>query len=354
MIFAKRHIAILLLFFSSVVFAQHCGWDGVTMFAVKVTDSLNKPIDGLKLTLLDSLGNPVVIKPAENWRFKEYQKSDTLIFNQNLKEIDLKSENYKTRPLKLVGKNYFVIFTDILPADRKAYYYIKIEDPSKTYYTQVEVIFTDALIDLCEDAQNQFLEYMLTFKLVKRPELLFSHLQVIKVIKDKKIVEKLEEQSEYKINDDFFIAPYVDKTNTNIFALFQKKASGCVVYMVSGFEFLHDLSESNSYLTFIDGYNSGGAGHSESEGYFTIVDLKKKTILKLKCLSYSETWNPHGDDASYGETSKCESEIDFKGSLLTVKKSYNETYEPNFEGDCIDSGTYKIVNEKLVKLSVKN
>lgn len=345
----KRAIFAFLLAFPLIGFAQHCRWDNAYMFAIKVTDSTGKPIDNLRITLFDTIGNPFVYK--FNSHFYEslegsYAKNDTLIFKQNLDEIKDPLNDGKTRPLKMAGRNYFVFFPFASEQNESKRFGIKIEDPLKRYYTSNEEVDYDRnLINLCADKGN-YTGKMPTFTLTKRAGYSFHPLKIIAILTDKKQIAELKHHAELPLHKSFFVGRYVDKQNTNLYALFEKKGSKCIVYQLAYFEFLNENFSDSKYLMFTNGYNSGGAGNSQSEAYFVIVDLKKRTSLSFRSLNYSETWDPRvsGD----GEILKCESTVKFHDNILSITKTCTENFEQ--EEDCIDSGEYKITEEKLVKI----
>lgn len=346
----KRFILIMGLLFANTIFAQHCGWDGAFMFVVKVTDSLGKPIDNLKLTLLDSLGNPIVHPRDYYGRAKEYQKSDTLIFNQNLKEIDFKDTNPKNRPFQLAGKNYFAFSPTTVSAEESVSYYIRIEDPLKTYYNSIEAISSGILVGLCDDAIND--RPIMIFTLTKRKELLFTPLKVVEILKDKTKIQALENATEYVKHENFFIARYLDKTDTNFIGLFEKKGSKCVVYALTYNPDIYVKDFKSGRLTFIDEFHYGTRGHFEAEENFYIVDLKGHTAVSFKTLLKDENWRNDEDGEEY--LKECRSEVTLDGDILTVTKTYTGDYIEGFESDCIDAGQYQITKKKLVKLKPKN
>jgi len=346
----KRFITIAGLLFTHTILAQHCGWDGVEMFVVKVTDSAGKPIDNLKLTLLDSLGNPIVHPRNYYGKAKEYQKSDTLIFNQHLSEIDFSVKDHKNRPFQLAGKNYFAFSPLPVSPGKQIFYQIRIEDPSKTYYNQYKGIFSDALFDLCEDAVND--SPIVTFTLTRRNGLLFLPLNVIEIIKDKKKIESLENTTDYVKCGNFFIANYLDSTNTNCIGLFEKKGSRCIVYALTYNPEIAVRDFENGRLTFIDEYHYGSREHFEAEENFHIVDLKKHTAVSFKTFLKNENWSNSEDNKE--DLEECKSTVLIDGNILTITKTSTEGYIEGFEGDCIEAGEYQITKEKLVRLTPKN
>lgn len=346
----KRFILITGLLFANILFAQHCGWDGAFMFVVKVTDSTGKPIDNLKLTLLDSVGNPIVHPRDYYGKAKEYQKSDTLIFSQHFTEIDIRDTSPKNRPYQLAGKNYFAFSPHTVSPEERESYYIRIEDPTKTYYNSLEFIYSDILVGLCDDAIND--RPIMIFTLAKRKELLFKPLKVVEILRDKQKIQALENATEYVKNKNFFISRYLDKTNTNFIGLFEKKDSRCIVYALTYNPDIYVRDFEGGRLTFIDEFHYGSREHFEAEENFHLVDLKDHTALSFKTLLKNENWKNNEDGEENLE--ECRAEITLDGNTLTVTKTYTNDYIEGFESDCIDAGEYKITKQKLVRQKPKN
>ncbi|WP_291133143.1 hypothetical protein [Flavobacterium sp. UBA7682] len=347
--YLKRFLLPIWLLFANLSFAQHCGWDGTYMFSVKVTDSTGNPIENLKLTLLDSIGNPMVIKDYSKYyqkRFEGYGINDTLIFNQNLTEIKNTDNDYKTRHLKIAKKDYYLFVPYAYSENKSEFYQIRIEDPSKRFYSNVGAVFTDAIIGLCADYRKNTEDKKVTFTLSKRKEYLFSQLKLMDVIKDKQKIKSLEEKTDYPKYKNFFVANYIDQTNTNFVGLFQKKGSKCLVYCLTYNTEISINDFDNNRLTFNDGYHFGSREHFEATNTFGLVNLKTLQSVSFKTFIKDENWSEDGGE----DLQECTSTIEIINDKIIIKKSHTPNYIKGFEGDCIEEGDYKITKEKLIKL----
>lgn len=289
----KYYIPIFLFFFSTTAFCQHCGFDGVCMFAVKVTDSEGKPINNLKITILDSLGTPYTIKNSRYFcpRYENVSVKDTNHFMQNLNEVDKSKHDFiRNHPLKLANNNYYLIF--YYNFSKLPYYQLKIEDTSKTYYNKIVDMDNEAVMNLCtnfNDEEN--IERTKSFILQKRPDYSFSPLKTVGAISDKKKIQDLESATDYPKYENFFVSDYVDKTNTGIIALFQKNGSKCDVYVLSYGTSVNINKFEDNILTFTDEYHFGSRNHFEALTTFFLVDLKNLKATSLITFNDNEGWD---------------------------------------------------------------
>ncbi|MGC4039537.1 MAG: hypothetical protein QM710_01735 [Flavobacterium sp.] len=344
---AKRFILIIGLLLSGTAFAKHCGWDGIFMFCVKVTDSAGKPIDNLKLTLLDSIGNPIIVNYSKPFydRFEAYPKSDTLIFGQNLNGI--KSDNdTKTRHLKLAGRNYFAFFPYGPSGKELKSYQIRIEDKTKTYYTKMENISDDAAISLCRDRSvDSYITKIPTFILEKRQDYMFSPLKIAETISDKKKIEAIKANTDYPLFEDFFIAYSVDKTNVGFTGLFKKKGNKFIVYYLSYDAQIFGVTFEKGRLTFSEEYHFGSQNHFEANSVFHLVDLKNLRQTAFTTMITDENW-----DEDYQNKDKCAAETKIEGNLLTITTEPTEDHQEGFVSGCIEEGEYMITKDRLIKV----
>ena len=130
-----------------IIKAQHCGYDGAFILVVH-PHTLNDTtlIRNLKITLLDSVGKPIIT--TQTWDGHQY-KADTASFKLNPQSnADLDKPNYLPIMRFWFAKNNYVCYLFCKPASAQ----IKIEDIDKTqsnFKTQVVNINPDNFFPLC-------------------------------------------------------------------------------------------------------------------------------------------------------------------------------------------------------------
>lgn len=172
----KIKLLMLFLIVTFYVKAQHCGWDFLDMIVIEVKDSTtDQRIDNLKLTLVNSAGNPYILD-KNDWYFRpglyegllynyilydtltfNIQKSDTHIYSGNISKEIGKTDRYgKDRHLVMAAGNYFLVNDGSNNWRYKNYLYnIKIEDLSGKYPTTFIPLREENVIRLCSDYRSE-------------------------------------------------------------------------------------------------------------------------------------------------------------------------------------------------------
>jgi hypothetical protein len=127
----------IFLFFSAFPFfsfAQQCGWSGYQVFVLDIrSETNNKAIEGLKVTLVDEEGNPYL----RNWYKTDFQDNITEKWSESLNFWENQKKDYRhqkcTPPVNYMfdrlGRNYVAIIHRESPElKRKKPYWIKVED----------------------------------------------------------------------------------------------------------------------------------------------------------------------------------------------------------------------------------
>jgi hypothetical protein len=170
-------------------------------------------------------------------------------------------------------------------------------------------------------------------------------------------IAKESEINELKIdvelNDDrFFIKDWIEKTNQLQKSLFFKQDKIWVVYPLvneednfSSFE----LSDNNRFITYNTESHFGGRNHYEAKTTFNIIDIENLTFLSIISYLNTEDW----EEGKSAIISKCSSAITLENNIVTIKNKHtkNLNYNIYFESDCLQTGKYKIENEKLIEVS---
>lgn len=153
----KKVLFIFLVLYFAKSNAQHCGWDGIDIIIIEVTDGANKKIDGLKLTLVDSMNCEYISnsQSTNKERWLNYHPGDTLIFQQS-KLTDYKRSDLN-RHLMAAKDNYFIIvYGNNFKREAKVkanaiFDKIKIEDKTGTFATRYVPLKITDLHPLCDD-----------------------------------------------------------------------------------------------------------------------------------------------------------------------------------------------------------
>lgn len=138
---------LLLLSAQQIIKAQHCGYDGAYILVVHPhAPSDTTLISNLKITLLDSVGNPIIT--TQTWDGHKYIP-DTARFKLNPQtDADLRNPNYLNIMRFWFAKNNYVCYLFCTPTPAQ----IRIEDVDKTrhnFKTQIININQNNFFPLC-------------------------------------------------------------------------------------------------------------------------------------------------------------------------------------------------------------
>ncbi|MGX7668715.1 hypothetical protein [Flavobacterium pedocola] len=138
---------------------MHCGYDFTSYLVLDVhEDGKKENIKGLKITVVDSLGNDLInVNNVYSWK----ESNKPLLFSLNYQIDDsgnrMAAADPKARWFFPYAKdNYLLSIANTFPADD---FRLKVEDPAKKYKTQFVQLFAFNMYVLCASQSEKAVQF---------------------------------------------------------------------------------------------------------------------------------------------------------------------------------------------------
>jgi hypothetical protein len=176
----------------------------------------------------------------------------------------------------------------------------------------------------------------------------FEPLEIIDTIKSQKVIDQIKSKDEVKTSSFFFTKEYNKKRGL---FLIEKKGKYWIVYnydkfFISNYNIDKHKTHSKRYVSIDISVMRSGSGENYY-GWFVLFDLQKKTYLVIQTFSHNS--NDDENHEKYINTQKCNSKIVYQNGILIIKRKCSANADNNYCSNCIESGRYKIENNKLIK-----
>ncbi|MEI7509833.1 MAG: hypothetical protein WCJ62_10270 [Flavobacterium sp.] len=176
----------------------------------------------------------------------------------------------------------------------------------------------------------------------------FEPLTKVDTITSKKVINAIPLKDVIKNSAFFFTQQYGNKKGL---FLIEKKGAIWIVYdydkyFISNYDISKHTYYSKRYVSINVSAMRSGNGENYY-GWFVLFDLEQKTYLVI------QTWSHNSDNdinqEKYINTRECSSKVTFKNGSLKIVRECSPNEEENYCSNCIETGTFKIENNKLIK-----
>lgn len=167
-------------------------------------------------------------------------------------------------------------------------------------------------------------------------------------ITSKKVIDAIPIKDKIKNSAFFFTQMYGNKKGL---FLIEKKGEIWIVYdydkyFISNYDITKHTFYSKRYVSINVSAMRSGNGENYY-GWFVLFDLEQKIYLVIK------TWSHNSDNDTnqekYINTRECSSKVTFNKGSLKIVRECSPNGEENYCSNCIETGTFKIENNKLIK-----
>lgn len=176
----------------------------------------------------------------------------------------------------------------------------------------------------------------------------FEPLTIVDSITSKKVIDAIPVKDKIKNSAFFFTQKYGNKKGL---FLIEKKGEIWIVcdydkYFISNYDITKHTFYSKRYVSIYVSAMRSGNGENYY-GWFVLFDLEQKTYLVIN------TWSHNSDNDTnqekYINTRECSSKVTFNNGSLKIVRECSPNGEENYCSNCIETGTFKIENNKLIK-----
>ena len=193
-----------------------------------------------------------------------------------------------------------------------------------------------------------FLSFWLSSTYGQEVLLEFEPLEIIDTIKSQKVIDQIKSKDVVKNSSFFFTQEY--NKEKGLF-LIEKKGNYWIVYnydkyFISNYSISKHKIHSKRYVSIDISVMRSGWGENYY-GWFILFDLEKRTYLVIQTFSHNSDDDKNHE--KYINTRKCSSKIIYQNGTLIITRKCSPNGEKNYCSNCVESGKYKIVNNKLIK-----